>query len=100
MATDSRAKSIFAREIVAMVDKAVAIAARRIGVEPEPGTAFVRQDIVGRVPRDAALALDNSFVRDPVFGLPLPFFMMVAGRRLGKAYKRSPVFPHFPISPC
>lgn len=40
MATDSQAKSTSLRQIVATVDKVVAITARRVGVEPSPGPSL------------------------------------------------------------
>ena len=46
-----------------------------------------------------AAALDDSFARDPVFGIAAPHFMFVRGprRRLGKVYSRTPTPPSLPM---
>ena len=42
-------------------------------------------------------ALDDSFVRDPVFGPPR-LLRMFGQERVGRAYSRSPTFPRFPLN--
>ena len=42
-------------------------------------------------------ALDDSFLRDPVFGPPTAL-RVFARRRIGRAYALSPVFPVFPLA--
>ena len=42
-------------------------------------------------------ALDDSFVRDPVFGQPR-LLRMFGQERVGRAYSRSPTFPRFPLN--
>jgi hypothetical protein len=50
-------------------------------------------DAITKVLNDA---LDDSFVRDPVFGPPAAL-MMFGDERIGRAYSRSPTFPLFPL---
>jgi hypothetical protein len=42
-------------------------------------------------------ALDDSYLRDPVFGPPSAF-RAAAKRRVGRAYSTSPIFPLFPLA--
>ncbi len=51
-----KAPTVSARELSAMVDKAVTIAAKRLDLQPEPENIIIRWDLVGRILRDASLA--------------------------------------------